>query len=96
MAFFLTDKANFPMLLPKKRGSLSLYHAYASSQKKGILSDRELLIDAHAERSRTTEDTEKNELLEGIAYSPISKIEKKYSIFHNQKFSIQKASLKFS
>ena len=42
-----------------------------------ILSDAEFLPDIDAEQSAPTEDTDKREWLEGVAYSPVSTVEKK-------------------
>ena len=42
-----------------------------------VLSDAEPLPDIDAEQSAPTEDTDKREWLEGVAYSPVSTIEKK-------------------
>ena len=42
-----------------------------------VLSDAESLPDIDAEQSAPTEDTDKREWLEGVAYSPVSTVEKK-------------------
>jgi uncharacterized protein with von Willebrand factor type A (vWA) domain len=42
-----------------------------------VLSDAESLPDINAEQSAPTEDTDKREWLEGVAYSPVSTVEKK-------------------
>ena len=42
-----------------------------------VLSDAESLPDIDAEQSAPTEDTDKREWLEGVAYSPVSMVEKK-------------------
>jgi uncharacterized protein with von Willebrand factor type A (vWA) domain len=42
-----------------------------------VLSDAESLTDINAEQSAPTEDTDKRQWLEGVAYSPVSTVEKK-------------------